>query len=145
MPQLLFKRRFVPAILRGEKTSTLRRWKSARVHPGSRARAPGVGWLKIVSCQRVNLKDLTAADAKADGFGSLEDLFETVRKIYPNHASDGRHWYRVGFKLQKQLENSAVKPVIERARKTTAQKRLARRIRSLLDKAVRQSGSLFPL
>jgi hypothetical protein len=145
MPQLLFKRQFVAAILKGEKTTTLRRWKSALVHPGSRATAPGVGWLKILSCQRVNLKDLTPADAKADGFASLQDLFETIRKIYPNHESDGRHWYRVGFKLQNPLENPIAKPKSAAVEKKTARKRLAKQIRTLLDKAVRQSGSLFSL
>jgi hypothetical protein len=145
MSQLLFKRRFIPAILRGEKTTTLRRWKSARVRPGSTARVSGVGWVKIISCKQVRLRDLTLADAKADGFGSLEELFQTVWKIYPDHASDGRHWYRVGFQLQNEPEDTPAQKVIGRRAPAAARKRLAGRIRVLLDKAVRKSGSLSAL
>jgi hypothetical protein len=51
----------------------------------------------------------------------------------------------VGFRLQGEPENPSGKAVIGRSAKSTARKRLARRIRVLLDKAVRQSGSLFAL
>lgn len=157
MPQLLFKRQFVDSIRRGTKTTTLRRWKYARLHPGYRAFAPGVGWLKILSCQRVEQNDLTATDAKADGFGSLKSLLNTLREIYPDQDNDGRYWYRVAFELAESVSpipppapKSPKKPAPEKPtpaaiRKKTARQRLARRIRADLDKAVRQSGSLFPL
>ncbi|MGD0139394.1 MAG: ASCH domain-containing protein [Tepidisphaeraceae bacterium] len=135
MPQILFKRQFISAIRRGDKTTTLRRWKSCRLSAGSRAFAPGVGWLKIVSCQEINLKDLTASDAQADGFASLRELLTTLRQIYPNHRTDGRLWYRVVFQPEAQ----------EPPPSQDARNRLARQIRAELDKAVRQSGSLFSL
>ncbi len=163
MPQLLFKRQFLDSIRRGIKTTTLRRWKYARVHPGSRARVAGVGWLKILSCNRINQADLTPADARADGFASLQDLLDTLRKIYPKQDGDGRHLYRVAFRCEEPAPAPAQTPKVAAKAKTrpsapahnkptpaatpkkTARKRLATRIRADLDKAVRQSGSLFTL
>jgi len=132
MPQILFKRRFIDAIRRGDKTTTLRRWKSRRLRAGTRAKAPGFGWLNILSCEEVNLKDLTEADAKADGFASLKDVMKTLAQIYPNCASDGRHWFRVVFSPEGPKTTPA----------QAARARVARQITAELDKAVRQSGSL---
>src|SRR5579872_5735862 len=102
MSQILFKREFKDAIRKGIKTTTLRRWKSRRVRAGSRAHSPGIGWLNILSCEKVDLKDLTAADARADGFKSLKDLLNTLAQIYPDCASDGRHWFKIVFGLETQ-------------------------------------------
>ncbi|MGD0542177.1 MAG: ASCH domain-containing protein [Tepidisphaeraceae bacterium] len=155
MPQLLFKRQFIDSIRRGTKTTTLRRWKYARVTPGTRASVPGVGWLRILSCRRVEPKDLTVADAAADGFKSLRELLDTLRELYPRQDDDGRHWYRVAFErdgaasppspASKSHDKAPDKPIPTISHKETARNRLARRIRADLDKAVRQSGSLFPL
>jgi len=135
MPQILFKRRFLDAIRRGDKTTTLRRWKSCRVQAGVRARAPGLGWLNILSCEKIDLKDLTEEDALADGFASLKELRKTLAQIYPNCATDGRHWFRVVFSP----EGKKMSPAED------ARDRIARQIRAELDKAVRQSGSLFQI
>jgi hypothetical protein len=163
MPQLLFKRRFLDSIRRGIKTTTLRRWKSARVYPGARAHVQGLGWLKIISCNQIEQASLTHADARADGFESLKDLLNTLKKIYPKQAGDGRQLYRVAFKCEKtdpsprpspkpgaKSPKRTPKPHAKKAApsdtpKKTARKRLATRIRADLDKAVRQSGSLLPL
>jgi hypothetical protein len=139
VPQILFKRRFKDAIRRGDKTTTLRRWKSCRLRRGSRVSVPGVGWLKILSCKQINLKDLTAKDAQADGFSSLKDLLATLAELYPDHKSDGRKWYRVVFRHEEQEAASLANSPQD------ARTRLADRIRDDLDKAVRSSGSLFPL
>jgi hypothetical protein len=135
MPQILFKKQFLDAIRRGEKTTTLRRWKTCRIKAGARARAPGIGWLNILSCEKIDLKDLTEADAIADGFASLKDLLKTLAQIYPNCASDGRHWFRVVFSKEGPKATPA----------QDARNRVAHQIRAELDKAVRQSGSLFQI
>jgi hypothetical protein len=135
MSLIFFDKRYVQAILRGEKTTTLRRWKSRRVRPGGRALAPGVGWLKILACDPVALSDLTEADAQADGFGSLKELFETLAQIYPNQKGDGRQWFRVVFSRSR---NRSTPPQAVR-------KRVVRQIRADLDKAVRLTRSLSPL
>jgi hypothetical protein len=133
MPQILFKKQFLDAIRRGDKTTTLRRWKSCHLQAGCRARVPGLGWLNIISCDKIDLKDLTEADALADGFESLKALRKTLAQIYPNCATDGRHWYRVVFTPEGPKSSPA----------EDARNRLVRQIRAELDKAVRQSGSLF--
>jgi hypothetical protein len=135
MPQILFKRRFIDAIRRGDKTTTLRRWKTCRLRAGSRAKVRGLGWLNILSCEKIDLEDLTEADAQADGFASLEELLKTLAQIYPNCAADGRQWFRVVFSLEGPKATPA----------QDARDRVARQIRAELDKAVRQSGSLFQI
>jgi hypothetical protein len=135
VPQILFKRRFIDAIRRGQKTTTLRRWKSCHVRAGTVASSPGVGWLTILSCREISLKELTAADAQADGFKSLKDLMATLAEFYPDQKSDGRKWYRVEFRHETKAPPSS----------QDARKRLVRRIRDELDKAVRRSGSLTPV
>lgn len=135
MSRILFKRKFIAAIASGEKTTTLRRWKSRRVKAGTRAFVPGFGWLSILSCDRIHLKDLTEADARADGFPSLKALLATLAQIYPNRATDGRHWFRVVFRPETPKTSPA----------GDAKTRLVWHIRAELDKAVQQSGSLFPV
>jgi hypothetical protein len=132
MSQILFKGQFRDAIRDGTKTTTLRRWKSQRLRSGSRAYSLGIGWLSILSCEKIELNDLTAADARADGFKSLKELRKTLAQIYPDCASDGKHWFKVIFELEKP------KTLSDRA----ARSQVARQMRAELDKAVRQSGSL---
>jgi hypothetical protein len=135
MSQLLFKKQFAQAILSGDKTTTLRRWKSPRVRPGTRAIAPGIGWLNILACHPIKLKDLTEDDALSDGFDSLKDLLTTLAQLYPNHKTDGRQWFRIAFSLDGHQPTPT----------QTARRRVVRQMRADLDKAVRQSGSLYPL
>jgi hypothetical protein len=148
MPQLLFKKEFFDAIRSGRKTTTLRRWKSCWLEQGSRVHCPGVGWLRILSCDSAELAKLTRADARADGFTSLAQLRRTLKRLYPDQTGDGKRWYRVQFQLESNgqpVEPAPVaKPKAPRLRGKD-KTRLARRIRADLDKAVRRSGSLFPL
>jgi hypothetical protein len=98
MGQLLFKKCFWDAIREGTKRTTVRRWRAARVKPGGRAWAPGVGWLTILSVDVVrSLEQLTDADAIADGFTTAADMRKVLREIYPNSSGDGRQWFRVEF------------------------------------------------
>jgi hypothetical protein len=142
MPQLLFKKEFFEAIRSGRKTTTLRRWKSCAIWPGCRATTPGLGVLKIVDCARVEM-DLGEADARADGFESLEELREVLKRLYPNQKKDGKHWYKVTFKFESETKKAAGGARKEGLRGQKA--RLAERVRAELDKAVRANGSLFPL
>lgn len=147
MPQLLFKKEFFDAIRRGRKTTTLRRWKSCWLEAGGRAHVPGLGWLRIISCDRAQLEKLTRADARADGFDSLAQLHAALQRLYPDQKGDGKQWFRVVFQLERDGQVPAP-PADKKSRRGLAGKqktRLARRIRDELDKAVRRSGSLFPL
>jgi hypothetical protein len=100
MGQLLFKKCFWDAIRAGTKRTTLRRWASPRVKPGARAFAPGVGWLQIGAVDAVELAALGDADARADGFGSLAEMIDALAAIYPDHARDGKRWFRVAFEWE---------------------------------------------
>lgn len=152
MPQLLFKREFQAAIREGRKTTTLRRWKSCRLKAGMTVSAPSVGNLRIKSCDQIEFKSLKQADARADGFGSLAELRKVLQELYPDQAHDGRQWYRIAFEL---IPAAPLKTKPTAARRSSNRKkarqqlmdpdrkRLARRITAELDKAVRQTGSLF--
>jgi len=148
MPQLLFKKEFFDAIRTGRKTTTLRRWKSRWLEGGSRVHSPGVGWLRIVSCDSTELQKLTRADARADGFASLAQLHRTLKRLYPDQTGDGKQWYRVVFQLESNGQPIApaadAKPQPPRL-PGKDKTRLARRIQAELDKAVRRGGSLFSL
>ena len=147
MPQLLFKKEFFDAIRRGRKTTTLRRWKSCWLAAGSRVHTPGLGWLRIISCDNAKLEKLTRADARADGFDSLAKLHATLERLYPDQKQDGKQWFRIVFQLERdgQAPAPAADKKLRRGLAGKAKTRLARRIRVELDKAVRRSGSLFPL
>jgi uncharacterized protein YqfB (UPF0267 family) len=100
MKKLHFKRAFRKAVLSGQKTSTLRRWRHARVKEGDTVLAPGVGTLVIRGCEAVDFEKLNRADARADGFDSIAELWRAVESIYPDFATDGKQWFRVRFAVQ---------------------------------------------
>ena len=97
MGQLLFKKCFWEPIRNGTKRTTLRRWDRPRVKAGGRAFAPGVGWLRVDRVDVVDLAALGEADARADGFDTLDEMMTALEALYPAHAADGKQWYRVAF------------------------------------------------
>src|SRR5580698_7452026 len=99
MPQILFKKEFKPAILKGRKTTTLRRWKKCNWKAGDRVNAPGVGVLVLHAVEPVEWSALTEADAHSDGFESLAELNKAIKKIYGDLRGDGKTWFRLSFKL----------------------------------------------
>lgn len=105
---LLFKRKFLDAIRRGEKTQTLRNWKSQRLKSGQKDSIPGIGPIWIDSVEKVSLDDLTDADAIPDGFSSIDALKSEIRNIYGDEP-DGS-FYRVRFHLLKSDENEQANP-----------------------------------
>lgn len=99
MSQLFFKGPLQAAIRAGTKTTTIRRWTKPMMQAGQRVYAPGVGWLEINDVQELLLERLTSQEAKADGFDSVAALRKALYGMYPNTQRDGKHWYRVGFKI----------------------------------------------
>jgi hypothetical protein len=97
--QLFFKKPLQVAIREGRKRTTIRRWADARLRPGDRSYAPGVGWLAIDAVEPVDLDRLADADARADGFDTLTALKQALLALYPGHAADGKRWFRVRFTL----------------------------------------------
>jgi hypothetical protein len=56
-----------------------------------RIRAP------IEGAEPVELESLEDADARADGFDTAAGLREVLLSLYPDHAADGKRWFRVSF------------------------------------------------
>lgn len=97
--QLFFKKPLQEAIRAGRKRTTIRRWKAAGLSAGDRSYSPGLGWLRIDAVEAIDLDRLGDPDARADGFDTLALLRQTLLALYPDHASDGKHWFRVAFTL----------------------------------------------
>ena len=104
MGQPFFKKPLQEAIRQGLKRTTIRRWDRPRLRAGQEAFAPGVGWLAIERVEPVELDALADADARADGFESLGDLRLLLLALYPDHASDGKQWFRVCFSMTRAVE-----------------------------------------
>jgi hypothetical protein len=91
MPALQFKRRFVPAILDGSKTQTLRPRVRGDFSPGRpltllNGYRPNalIGRATIVDALPIRLADLTDEQARIDGFTSRIELLEVINMTYPD-------------------------------------------------------------
>src|SRR5688500_11264887 len=104
MGQLFFKKPLQVAIREGRKRTTIRRWDRPRLRVGQEAFAPGLGWLAIERVEAVDLDARADADARADGFATLRDLRVVLLRLYPDHASDGKQWFRVRFRVSRTYE-----------------------------------------
>ena len=96
---LLFKKKFLPAIRRGEKTQTIRLWKHRRMRSRQRSYIPGAGHVEIVLVEEVQLERLTDEDARPDGFESADQLRAEIEQLYPEQLAAGHRAYRVLFRL----------------------------------------------
>src|SRR5665213_127486 len=106
MAQLFFKKRLQDAIRAGTKRTTIRRWPRAMLGAGGRSWAPGLGSLAIDAVEAVDLDALTDADAIADGFATIGELREALHTLYPDHASDGKQWFRIFFQPPAALQKN---------------------------------------
>jgi hypothetical protein len=96
---LLFKKQFLSAIRRGEKTQTIRLWKHRRMRAGQRSYIPGAGPIQITAVEEVQLDQLTDDDARPDGFETADQLRREINRLYPNQQAEGQQAYRVVFVL----------------------------------------------
>jgi hypothetical protein len=94
---LLFKKKFIDAIRRGEKTQTVRLWKYRRMKSGQRSYIPGIGYIRITDVDQVEIDDLTDEDAQLDGFETADALREELQNIYAEKLAGGYQAYRVRF------------------------------------------------
>ncbi len=100
---LLFKKKFLPAILRGEKTQTIRLWKWRMMRAGQRSYIPGAGYIRIDQVEQVRLEDLTDEDAIPDGFATADALRTEINEIYAEKVAAGYQAFRVVFHLLEEL------------------------------------------
>jgi len=94
---LLFKKKFLPAILSGEKTQTIRLWKHCRMRSGQRSYIPGVGYIHVNSVCAVEIDSLTDADARPDGFDTADALRAEIAALYAADLAQGHRAYRITF------------------------------------------------
>ena len=95
---LLMKKQFFDAIRTGRKTTTLRYWRSPLVAPGSVHNIRGLGRIRIDRIHPIRLRELRAADARADGFETLTALKRALKKMYPTRRrGDRRRLYQIHF------------------------------------------------
>jgi hypothetical protein len=97
---LLFKRKFLEAIRRGEKTQTIRLWKHRRMRSGQRSYIPGIGAIRITTVEPVLLEDLADDDARPDGFATADALRAEIEAIYADKLASGYDAYRIVFELE---------------------------------------------
>jgi len=87
---LNFKRKYLERVLRGEKTTTIRRGivTPSKDHVYLACEGKVLGEARISSLRFVKIKDLTDADAKRDGFESRDELLKALREIYPDISQE---------------------------------------------------------
>lgn len=90
MPVLQFKRHFVPSILDGSKTQTLRPHVRGDFSPGRTLSLLNgyhanalIGRATIVDAAPVRLADMTDEQARIDGFVSRAALVDAINEAYP--------------------------------------------------------------
>jgi len=133
MGQLLFKKCFWEAIRGGTKRTTIRRWSSARLKAGQRAFSPGVGWLTIDAIEVIDdLDRLGDADARADGFETIEQMHRTLVSFYPSHGSDGRRWFRVAFRCELEVVKDGARSLAQPKLKSKLKSKLKLTLKSTL-------------
>jgi len=91
------KKEYYDAIRAVTKTATLRFWKRPMVQVGEVHTVRGLGRVRIEAVRRVELTELTEADAQADGFDSLPALRDALEQYYPPERRKDRSLYQVRF------------------------------------------------
>src|SRR2546423_15132076 len=75
---VVFPSRFWPGLADGSVTVAFRRWKGPTVKAGGTLQSPG-GLLAIDAVTAIQTEDITAADVRAAGFESKEQLVAELR------------------------------------------------------------------
>jgi len=105
---LLFKKKFLEQIRRGEKTQTIRLWDHRRMKSGQRSYIPGVGYIAIVGVEPVELTQLTDADAVLDGFPTAELLRDEIRSLYATETLKKLTPFRIRFSVYPPREQKRI-------------------------------------
>ncbi|GAA4440752.1 ASCH domain-containing protein [Phytohabitans houttuyneae] len=88
---MLFERRLRDGIADGTITATLRRWRRPQVVAGRTYRT-GAGLVEVTAVDPVQPEELTQADARAAGFGSVDELLGHL------HGPSDGHLYLLHFR-----------------------------------------------
>jgi hypothetical protein len=101
---LLFKKKFLEPIRRGEKTQTIRLWNCRRMKSGQRSYVPGIGYIAIDSVEPVELAMLTDEDAVLDGFPSAELLRDEISTLYTAEVRQTLTPFKICFSVYPPCE-----------------------------------------
>lgn len=96
---LLFKKKFLEPIRKGEKTQTIRLWNYPRMRAGQRSYIPGIGYIFILSVDSIDLDLLTDSDAVPDGFETASLLRKELQILYAKEIEKGFRAYRICFSV----------------------------------------------
>jgi hypothetical protein len=118
---LLFKKKFLSAIVAGEKTQTIRLWKFRKMRPGQRSYIPGVGYIGILAVDEIAIDELVDADAIPDGFPTAAALRAEIQSLYGSQLAAGSRAFRVKFRVLDPEEQAAA-ATERKARKAAPQK-----------------------
>lgn len=123
---LLFKKKFIEPIRRGEKTQTIRLWKRRCMKAGQRSYIPGIGYVSILEVEPVEINRLTDEDALPDGFANAELLKKELHGLYAEKIEKGFLAYRIRFSVfppdqQRQMKEEKKQ---ERLKKALEKQRL---------------------
>jgi hypothetical protein len=117
----LFKKKFLAAIARGEKTQTVRLWKYRKMRAGQRSYIPGIGYIEVLAVDEVALADLTDADAQLDGFSTADALRSELDTLYGVALASGSQTFRIRFRVLDPREQAAAVAERESRRSTAAE------------------------
>jgi hypothetical protein len=99
--KIRFKDEYIPLILEGKKTSTIRLEKKFRVGETLAVTSVKTGKIycriRVTSIVQKRLGELTDDDASRDGFRGRADLIKALKRIYGDIRSD-RKLYVIRFK-----------------------------------------------
>lgn len=85
---LFLKGHYLPLIASGQKTTTIRAWKTCKLERGSSLSFNGKMRVTLTRVEQRRLGDLTDDDARADGFATCADFQHAFRSYYPAATDD---------------------------------------------------------
>ncbi|QOJ78306.1 ASCH domain-containing protein [Infirmifilum lucidum] len=105
--RLMFSKKYIPLILSGRKTATIRA-TSPGVKPGDviliHAGGKIIGKAVIKEVRRLRLGEITDEIARLDGFNSAEELTKALREHY-QYLGEKSYVYLVTFELTEKFES----------------------------------------
>ncbi|MGL6227188.1 MAG: ASCH domain-containing protein [Thermoguttaceae bacterium] len=106
---LFFRKKFFELIRSGKKTQTIRLWSSPRLKSGQRSYIPGLGYIQVLSVAEVQFDELTDADARPDGFETVQELRAEIRELYAKKETGDLRTFRVIFSLLSDSEQQRIR------------------------------------
>jgi hypothetical protein len=89
---IFVKGHYVALIADGRKTTTIRPWKTCKLRPGAVLSFNGRLRARLTAAVPGRLGDVTAADARADGFATLREFRAAFLAHYPASTDDTPIW-----------------------------------------------------